>query len=182
MIVLSGVAALLILLLILIFMYSLISGVVPMPSSRRERETLCRILNDYSEDDRFAGGMRIVDLGGGWGGLSRFLAGIVKGSEVMSMELSPVPCLYGRVVSSAFGYGNVRHSRKDFLKETLRDRTVYVAYLSGPAMRELRHRFEEDRPREGLLISIAFAMPCWTAVSVEYAGGKRHCPVYVYEF
>ena len=179
---LLSIAVFLILQITLVFLYSLISGVVPMPSSHRERETVCRILRNYSEDVRFTGKMRVLELGGGWGGLSRTIAGSIRGSEVESMELSPVPHLYGRLLSSARGYGNIHHSRKDFLRERLEDNRIYVAYLSGPVMKKLRRRFEEDQPRKGLLISIAFAMPRWTPAGVQYAGGKRHCPVYINEY
>lgn len=153
-----------------------------MPSSRKERDTVLNIIKDYAGDSRFIDSMTVLDLGSGWGGLARDISRTLKTVQVTAMELSLLPHIYSRIISFFCGYKKISHSRNNFLKNKLKSRTIYVCYLSGPVMKKLRHRFETDLPKDGLLISIAFAMPAWTPQRVEYAGAKLCTPVYVYEF
>lgn len=167
--------------LILILLYSMVSTVVPMPSSRNERETVLQILRDYSEDPRFKGCETIVELGSGWGGAARSLSRTFPSRNIEAIELSLIPYIYSRYISLISGYTNISYSKKNFLKRELMNREIFICYLSGPVMKKLRRRFEADHPKNCLLISIAFAMPGWTPENVEYAGSKLYAPVYVYE-
>ncbi|MBF9015028.1 MULTISPECIES: hypothetical protein [unclassified Oceanispirochaeta] len=181
MIILLITLSLTLLTLILILLYSMISTVVPMPSSRKERKTVLQLLEDYSEDPRLKGCKTIVELGSGWGGAARSLSRTYPSRNIEAIELSLIPYIYSRYISIISGYTNISYSRNNFLKRELKNREIYVCYLSGAVMKKLRRRFETDHPKDCLLISIAFAMPGWTPVRVEYAGSKLYAPVYVYE-
>ena len=150
------------------------SGIVPMPSSRSTRRVVTHILEQYE------GITRVTDLGSGWGGLTRRLARTGRFEDVVAVELSVVPHAIGRLLSWASDLG-VTHQRIDALTVPL-ESGAYVTYLSGDFMRALRKKFESELPRDGVLLSVAFAMPGWTPTRVEHASDLLQTPVYVYEF
>lgn len=162
--------------LVLIFIYSRLTGVVPMPSSVKERDIVVSILYDYK------GIRRITDLGSGWGGLVRHLALRLRDREIRAIERSPLPYYFSQFITYMAGLKNVSHSRIDYNDIRLESGRAYVCYLSGPAMKRIREKFEKDLPEKGLLISVAFAMPRWTPTRVEYAESLFHSPVYIYEY
>lgn len=162
--------------MILILLFSRITGVVPMPSSNRERDAVIAALKDYAHIKR------ITDLGSGWGGLVRHLAIPLADREIRAVEQSPFPFWFSKIATLFMGYRNITHERRNFHSLKLESGEAYVCYLSGPAMKDLRTQFERDLPKKGILISIAFAMPGWTPVKKEEAGNLIHSPVYVYEY
>lgn len=160
----------------LIIIYSRLTGVVPMPSSVKEREIVASILRDYKDITN------ITDLGSGWGGMIRHLALRLRDRDIRGIESSPLPYYFSRVFTSIADFRNVYHYRADYSRIRLESGQAYVCYLSGQAMKKLREKFEKDLPQKGLLISVAFAMPRWTPTKVEYAEALMHSPVYIYEY
>lgn len=167
-------------LLFLIFIHILISfltiRVVPMPSSSNERRAVASILREYDQIKE------VTDLGSGWGGLIRDLNQSFPEHHFTAIEKSFVPYTFSRMIQFMSGSGILRHERADIHDIPLKSNHAYICYLSGPAMKKLRKRFEKDLPTEGILISIAFAMPGWTPCQTEYIDSFIHSPVYVYEF
>lgn len=160
----------------LIFLFSRLTGVVPMPSSLRERDRVVAILHQYGHINK------VTDLGSGWGGLARHMALRLNNCEITAIERSPVPYYFSRLATSIMGFKSISHRREDFLKVRLDSGKAFVSYLSGPAMKELRKSFERDLPEEGVLITVAFAMPGWTPTRVEHIDTMMHSPIYVYEY
>lgn len=147
-----------------------------MPSSVKERDIIVSILSEYEEV------RNITDLGSGWGGLVRHMSLRLRDRKIEAVERSPLPWVFSRIFASFAQYRNISHKRMDFFSLELEDGRAYVCYLSGPAMKRLRKKFERDLPQNGMLISLAFAMPGWTPVRVEYADSLFPSPVYVYEY
>ena len=152
------------------------TGVAPMPSSRRMRGAIIAAI------DRYGSGRHIIDLGSGWGGLARRIARAHPDQQVMAVEHSLVPLLFSRIASVFWLVPNLRHHRTDFDALTLTSETIHVTYISGHAMQRLRRQFERDQPRNGVLISCAFAMPGWTPARTVVVRGFMHTPIYVYEY
>lgn len=159
-----------------LFVGSRRTGVVPMPSSRSLRRVIVDVLRDYK------GMHTVTDLGSGWGGLTRRIARSLNHHKVVAVEHSRIPLLVSRLASGMGVLGNIEHRRSDIFSLPLSEGNAYVCYLSGPSMKKLRRRFEEDLPTGGVLISAAFAVPGWTPTRVEYARDLFRSPVYVYEF
>jgi hypothetical protein len=156
-----------------------------MPSRDREREalrrTLIKLLGSRSHRRN-----QVVDLGSGWGGLLAYLsrpgsAPELETVEWRGIERSWLPWLFSRLLLALQGM-QVRIHQGNFLQKPLNSDTIYLTYLSGPAMQTLRRRFEEDQPRGGALISLAFAMPGWTPDQVLNLGGGPAAQIYLYEY
>ena len=159
----------------IIFFYSLKTGVVPMPSFSTERDAVINILKDY---EKIA---TITDLGAGWGGLARKAAKMLPERNITAVEQSIIPHLFSKLPELLTNRNTVRYIRADFNCCSLKDNEAFITYLSGPVMKQLRRKFEQQQPQGGILISIAFSMPGWTPVKTEYAGGLLPTPIYVYE-
>ncbi|MDA3808727.1 MAG: hypothetical protein PF518_00215 [Spirochaetaceae bacterium] len=157
-------------------LYSRKIGVVPMPSSEKERMKVTEILNRYPEL------LRATDLGSGWGGLARKIRRQCPDLEIQAIEKSPIPYVISRLLSFITNSTSIIYRNCDIDDIPLRNYEAYITYLSGPAMKTLRTHFEKDHPRKGILISIAFAMPGWTPVYVEYIETMFHSPIYLYEY
>lgn len=147
-------------------------GTPPMPTSQASRRAVLETIAAYPHLSK------VVELGSGWGGLSRQIARTYPAKMVTGIERSWVPWLVSRV---AAGRG-VGYLRSDCLTEQLTDAAVYIGYLSTDHMRRLRALFERDRPRGGVLISVAFAMPGWTPSRRLVAKDLYQTPVYIYEY
>jgi hypothetical protein len=161
--------------LVLILIYSSITAVVPMPSSMGERLMVLEILRDYPEIDRF------TDLGSGWGGMGRLLAKAFPDRRIQCVELSIIPYLASRLISQTMSSKSIQYHRMNFQNYPLEGKAAYICYLSGPVMKKLSSHFDEKLRSGNIVISIAFAIPGWTPVRVEYVQSAIPAPVYVYE-
>lgn len=171
-----AILTLLLIAFILTYAFSIPLGVVPMPSSTRERLTVERLLEDVDAQQV------ITDLGSGWGGMAMRLSDRFPERDICAMEYSPIPYMASKIMVFLTGRANIKVQRRDIYSLPLESNRCYVTYLSGPAMKKLRKSFERDRPTGGLLISIAFAMPGWTPVKEIQAGELLHSPVYLYKY
>ncbi len=157
-------------------------GVAPSPTTHNERKTVGDIIAGLPPD------YVVIDLGSGWGGMLRYLASRFPDRNFFGIEGGALPyltCRAGQIVERLLRPSacrpNVVFVRGNFLESGLQGQRVYIAYLSGPAMRRLRHRFEEDQPDNARLISVAFAMPGWTATEKRISEGALSTPVYRYD-
>ena len=145
-------------------------GTPPMPTSQASRRGVLEAVAAHPHLSK------VVELGSG--GLSRQIARRYPAKMVTGIERSWVRWLVSRV---AAGRG-VKHLRRNCLTEQLTDAAVYIGYLSTDQMWRLRALFERDRPRGGVLISVAFAMPGWTPSRRLVAKDLYQTPVYIYEY
>ncbi len=146
-----------------------------MPSSYNERLLVLNIISRYKNISN------ITELGAGWGGIVNKLSVRYPEQYYTAVELSIIPYFVGKVFTFLKRQPNINWKLQNFLNAPLDDETIYITYLSGPIMKKLRSRFEKDLPKGTVLISIAFAMPGWTATTVEYVNSKTYAPIYIYE-
>ncbi|MFO7864624.1 MAG: methyltransferase [Salinivirgaceae bacterium] len=93
------------------------TGAAPVPSNRAMRSAMSKLLGeelDRAEADRTsAGAIRIVDLGSGWGGLTRMLAKAHPTAAFTGVELSIVPLICSRLALLASGPANANFERRN---------------------------------------------------------------------
>lgn len=151
-------------------------GVPPMPSSRGMREAI------VTEIERFPDQKRIVDLGSGWGGLAVGVAKQYPERAVVGMEVALVPYLFSKLwYRGKRKPENLSFERRDFRLLDPKEWTIYLAYLSPPAMEALRHRFESAPPRHAVLISALFSVRPWTPSKTIRARDLHRTNIHVYE-
>jgi hypothetical protein len=159
-------------------------GDPPMPSSAAARREILAALAAYIANAEQPP-RQVVDLGSGWGGLAFRVAREQPDLPVVGVEASVVPYLFSRLraaIDQARGRPAPRFMYRRMWSLPLRDRTVYLSYLSSQSMKPLRAQFERDQPRHGALISCAFVMPAWTPASVTHARDAFRTKVYVYRY
>lgn len=157
----------------LIVIYSLRTGISPMPSTPRAR---ARILATLSEDT--AG--PIYELGFGWGNLAFALADRFPNAEVIGYELSPVPYLVSLLRQRLFPRQNLSFRREDFFSVPLEQASVIVCYLCPPLMRRLARKLEREAKPGTLVLSNTFSIPDWSATAVHPLHDLYDNRVYAY--
>lgn len=161
--------------MVLIIYYSFKTGVVPVPSSFKDRVLVLEIVSKYKNHSN------ITELGAGWGGLINMISKRYPKNKYTAIELSIIPYLTQSFITYFKGQYNINWKLENFMNSPLENDTIYITYLSGPVMKKLRSRFEQDLPKNVILISIAFAMPSWTHTAIEYTNSKIYTPIYIYE-
>ena len=156
-----------------IVIYSLRTGISPMPSTPRAR---ARILTAFPEDT--AG--PIYELGSGWGNLAFALADRFPNAEVLAYERSPVPYLVSRLRQRLFPRQNLSFQREDFFTVSLEQASVIVCYLCPPLMQRLARKLEQEAKPGTLVLSNTFSIPDWSAVAVHPLHDFYDNRVYVY--
>jgi len=182
-------------------------GAPPMPSNGKIRHAVSHLVATELVN---AGrrNTRIVELGSGWGGLTRRLAAEQPDVPVLGVERSVIPLLWSvlmqRVrgpVNARFQYGDVVESSlvglldgptlhestrpaeqgSETAGRTIGGRTILVCYLSSEHMKRIGHRIGERRlGREVVLISAAFALYPYEPDRVETLDDLYRTRVYVY--
>jgi hypothetical protein len=147
-------------------------GAVPMPSSRAVRRAV------VDEVARHPGCRAIVDLGSGWGGLTKALARAYPDRQVAGYEASLVPYLVSRALARRAG--NLRVRRVDFRSLRPATETLYVCYLSPETMNAVQVFFERARA-PCVLISVFFAIRGREPDRVVAAGDLHGTQLFVYE-
>jgi hypothetical protein len=134
--------------------YSLITGIGPMPSSARARRVILGLLPAGLEG-------RVVELGAGFGTLAFPLADALPRAEVLAIERSPLPflvlCLRQRLRPRA----NLVLLWRDFHRVPLDGAAAAVCYLYPGGMRRLRPKLERELAPGTPVVSNAFAVPGW---------------------
>jgi len=163
------------------------TGAAPVPSNRAMRSAMSRFLSEdlerLSADPLSARPMRVVDLGSGWGGLTRMLAAEHPSVTFTGVEVSIIPWAWSRVTLLTFGPANARFERRDLHRALDEHASIFLAYLSPRHMeslaRELRER-PRDATRDTVIISAAFALPGFTPDAVLQLHDLYRTPVYRY--
>lgn len=102
--------------------------------------------------------LRIVDIGSGFGGLVMYLARRRPESEVVGIELAPLPWLCSFLRGRLSGSVG-RFVRRDYNEASLGDFDVVFAYLSPAAMPALWRKATAEMREEALLLSYEFVIP-----------------------
>jgi len=159
----------------LTLVYTLRTGISPVPTSPRVRRALLGAL------PAALGPGTIFELGCGWGSLALPLARAYPGHRVEAYELSPIPWAVCRVRALLGpGGGNLGVHRRCMHRADLRGASLVVCYLYPGGMESLRPKFEAELPPGALVTSNFFPVPGWEparTVRVDDLEGSR---VYLY--
>ena len=153
--------------------YVVVTGISPMPSSRKSRRKIREILN-------LAGVCCVVDLGAGWGNLVFSIASVMPDAELMAYEMSPFPWLMMKTRRKLFGPRNVTVQRRDFRKVSLKGADAVVCYLYSELLEQIRPKLERELAPGTLVVSNVFDIPGWTPVAVHKLYDSQCPQVYVY--
>ena len=157
----------------LVFVYTLIIGNPPTPTSPRVRARLMAVLPPL-------GSGSVFELGSGWGTLAFPLARRFPERPVIAVERAPVPWLASRLRLALAGPPNLKIERGDFLARPLDGAALVVCYLHAPAMARLKTKLEAELTPGCWVLSHTFRMAGWEPVRTEGAGDLYRTPVYLY--
>ncbi len=166
--------ALLVLAALSIVVYTVKTGISPMPSSRK---ATCAILALIPVETSGT----IIELGSGWGTLVFPLAKAFPSCAIVGYELSPVPWLFSRVAAVLFPRYNLTIHRRDFLKLSLAQASVVVFYLHPGALRKLGPKLEKELHPGALVVCNTFPIPSWAPRESYDLGGGTSRKIFVYE-
>lgn len=154
-----------------IVVYSLISGISPMPTSKKVREVMLDAVSDQV-------GGSIFELGSGWGHTALCFARKFSKSSVYAFEISPFVCFFSKIYS--FIQGNLKVYWKDFFTTSLSDASVVVCYLYPGAMKKLQNKFENELKEGTIVITNTFAIPNWVPIKIYEVDDLYRTKVYLY--
>ena len=140
-----------------IVVYSLISGITPMPTTRRVRKVMLEAVNSEVDGS-------IFELGSGWGHTALSFARKFSKKSVNAYEISPFVCLFSKILSSI--QSNLNVYWKDFFNTSLSDASIVVCYLYPEAMKKLADKFESELKDGALVVTNTFAIPNWIPIKI----------------
>ncbi|GAB4261241.1 MAG: hypothetical protein Kow0092_10620 [Deferrisomatales bacterium] len=152
---------------------TVVTGISPVPTSRRVRRVVLAVLPDELEGE-------IFELGSGWGSLAFPLARRYPGATVRAYELSPVPWLVSQARHLVSDTPNLSIAWGDFHGASLSEAAAVVCYLYPGGMERLRPKFERELPAGAVVVSHFFPVPGWRPACVRRADDAEGSPVYLY--
>ncbi len=153
--------------------YTLITGISPMPSTRKAVNAMV---------DLIPAGGAMADAGSGWGTLAIAAARKYPDRKVVGYELSPVPWFFSVVRKCILGVHNLEFHRKDFLKADLAGISVLLCYLCPRCMIRLEKKFVNEGFPVRMAVSSTFRFPGLRAARTIYVKDRYRTPVYIYRF
>jgi hypothetical protein len=159
----------------LMFVFTLISGSPPTPTSPRVRRAVLALL-----PRRLPAGM-IYELGAGWGGNAIALATAFPDRTVIGVELSPLPWLVSRLRLLFSPRKTLDFRCGNFMAQELSDAALVVCYVGHAQMTQLQPKLAAEMAPGTLVLTHTFAMPDWRPVDTVQADDIYRSPVYLYE-
>jgi len=156
-----------------IAVYTVRTGVPPMPASRRARNCIVSLIPSTCTGN-------ILDLGCGWGTLVFPIAGAHPQNGVIGYELSPLPWFLCRIRQCVAPRQNLTILRGDFWKHPCTDAAVVVCYLDPGQMHRLEKKLSSELHPGTLVITNAFAFPAWKPQEMHQLSDFYCSRVYVY--
>lgn len=157
-----------------IIWYTLRTGISPMPSSRKARKTMHRLM-----PSRMVG--TIYELGSGWGGVAIAMAKKYPEHKVIGYELSPLPLALARARARIGGYRNLAFRQADYMTADLRDAGLVVCYLFPEGMKALSEKFTRELPDGTTVVSNTFRLPGWQPDETVTVPDIYKTPIYRYQ-
>ena len=168
-----AVLVLVVLCAVSIIIFTLRTGISPMPTSAAMRRAAFTLL---PED---VPGV-IYELGAGWGTLLAPLSRRYPKHQLVGFEVSPLPWLVAKVRLKLMGQERAKVLRKDFHSADLSDAGLVVCYLFPAGMARLKSHLQEQLAPGSWVLSNTFAIPGWTAVATAKAKDVYRSPIYLY--
>jgi hypothetical protein len=158
----------------LIFVYTLRTGISPMPTSTKVRhEMLKNLPSDINGP--------IFELGSGWGTLAVPLARKYSKSTVIGYEISPLPWLYSYIRKLTSNLPNLMFHRRDYLNADLSDATLIVIFIHSDGMEKLRLKLERELKPGALVQSNFFQIRGWVPMQELTVDDVHQTKIYLYQ-
>ncbi len=160
---------------------SAITGISPMPSSKKAREVVFRLVETIGDS---ASAMTIVDLGSGWGSLVIRLAKAYPDRQVVGYELSPIPWLVSLCIARCLGLNNLVLKRRDYLEVDFPVDSILICYLYPEGMKAIGDKLlsmsTDSETANRYLISNNFALSSHTPQETIQLDDFYLSPIYLY--
>ncbi|NBC33966.1 MAG: SAM-dependent methyltransferase [Alphaproteobacteria bacterium] len=141
-------------LLIPLFVYMAITGISPVPTSRRARRAALAALPGRLDGT-------LYELGAGWGTVAFPLAQAFPDNRVVAIELSPVPCLFMWLRARLTRRPNLVIRRRDFLEQPLGDAGLVFVYQYPDMVTRLEAKFEAELSPGTPVVLNGCPLPGW---------------------
>lgn len=158
----------------LILIFTLITGVPPMPTHRLVVPVMFNMIPKSPPPEV------IYDLGCGWGRLAFALAGRFPNARVIGIELSPLPWLFCKIRRVFQRRPNLEIRYGNFLRMPLGDADVIFCYLMIGAMRRLQNKLDQEAHDGTVVIANSFALQDWIPDEIQVVQGAMSALVYRY--
>jgi hypothetical protein len=156
----------------LIVIWTIKTGIPPMPTSRKAKTLLLNAISPLHSQ-------KIIELGSGWGTLLFPLAEQHPSSLVIGYEISPLPYFFSKLRHYLQPFPNLQIYRKDFFQISLKEASIVVCYLFPRAMENLKIKFESELDH-ALVISNTFAISGWDPIEILELNDIYHSKIYIY--
>jgi hypothetical protein len=158
----------------LIFVFTLRTGISPMPTSKKVRNTMLQNLPSDINGP-------VVELGSGWGTLAVPLARKYSKSFITGYEISPVPWLSSYIRKMSSNLPNLTFYMRDYMKEDLSDAALIIVYINADGIEKLRPKLELELKPGALVQSNFFQIRGWVPVQELIVGDLYQTKIYLYQ-
>lgn len=159
---------------LLVVVYTVITGLMPVPTSRAAKSAMLLALPPEIHGT-------IVELGAGWGGLALALAERYPVCRVVGYELSPLPWLISRVRRALACRKNLTLRREDFFLASLADVSLAVCFLFPGGMEQLKIKLKAELAPGTLIVSNTHPVPGWEPTRIVRVQDQYASRIYVYQ-
>jgi hypothetical protein len=156
-----------------IVVYTLRTGISPMPTLGKVRRELLPLLEPELQGT-------LLELGAGWGTLAFALADRCPQAKVVAFELSPLPFAFCWLRQRLAPRPNLELRRQDFFRASFSGASVVVCYLFPGAMARLAPKLLAELPPGARILSHTFALRGWKPVRSLVADDLYRTPIYLY--
>lgn len=158
----------------LIYIYTLLTGISPMPTSAKVRGAMLAALPDNING-------AIFELGSGWGTLAVPLARQYSNCPVLGFEISPLPWLYSRLRQMVTQTQNLTFHRRNYLTADFSASALIVVYIHADGMEKLKPKFERELKPGTLILSNFFQIRGWEPIQELTVDDIHQTKVYLYQ-
>lgn len=166
-----AIAVLLIIIAIPFFTF-VFSMAPPVPSTRKSRRQVVKYIDTYIGESS-----SILEIGTGWGGMTRIVAKANPDKKIISYEISLIPYLFSRLIFLIFPFKNVELHYGDAFKAMDKDEInpdCMIFYLCSG----LEQRMSDYN---GFIITVNFPIKNRTPLDSVVTNDFAHGSVYVYD-
>ncbi len=150
------------------------NGISPMPTSPKVKRYLLSNLPKPLTGP-------FLDLGSGWGTITRTIAKKYPSCLVIGYENSLVPYLYSRLMQWLVPRPNLRYIYGDFLKANLPAPQLIFCYLCPPLMKQLQQKCIRQLPPGVWIACHTFSLPAMKPHSTITVPDIYKTKIYLYK-
>ncbi|HEX8697724.1 MAG TPA: class I SAM-dependent methyltransferase [Myxococcaceae bacterium] len=165
--------ALLVAAVLSIIVYTLRTGISPMPTLGKVRRQLLPLVEPGLEGT-------VLELGAGWGTLAFALADRCPRAKVVAFELSPLPFAFCWLRQRLAPRPNLELRRQDFFRASFAGASLVVCYLFPGAMTRLAPKLLAELAPGARVLSHTFALRGWTPLRTLVVEDLYRTPIYLY--